>query len=173
VLAYTSGSHLNVLDTDSGVRLARIQLPYVSGPIAWSADGKRLYAQLARSILVYDARGRRVGRIRMPGHATVTTFTPARRGHRVAVSRSDRIVSEVALMGGRRDDVLFRADGRFTRLRFSPDGRWLLVAWPLPDQWVYLRPSATGTRHLLTARAVSRHFGVRGSPQLEGWCCPP
>ena len=45
---------------------------------------------------------------------------------------------------GARDRVLFRADGRFSRLRFSPSGRWLLVAWPLADQWVYLRPGASG-----------------------------
>jgi hypothetical protein len=173
VLAHTSGSHLDVIDVDSGLRLARIQLPFVSGQIAWSADGTRLYARLHRSIAVYDARGRRTGRIRMPGRRTVTSFVPARAGHLVAVSRREHVVSEVALMGDKRDDVLFRADGRFTRLRFSPDGRWLLAAWPLADQWVFLRSGAAGASRVITSANVSRRFEVRGFPQLEGWCCPP
>ena len=74
---------------------------------------------------------------------------------------------------GARDRVLFRADGRFTRLRFSPSGRWLLVAWPLADQWVFLRPGATGARRVLAAPGVTRRIGSRGFPQLSGWCCPP
>lgn len=173
VLAHTSGSHLDVLDVDSGRRLARIQLPFVSGGIAWSADATRLYAKLDRSIAVYDAHGRRIGRIRMPGRATVTTFTPARTGHLVAVARRDHVASEVALMGGSHDDVLFRADGDFSRLRFSPDGDWLLVAWPLADQWVYLRPGTSGTTRVRAAAQVSARFKTPGFPQLSGWCCPP
>ena len=173
VLAHTSGSHLTVLDVDSGVRLARIQLPVVSGQIAWSADGRRLYARLERSIAVFDARGHRISRIRMPGRQTVSTFVPARSGHLVAVARRDHTTSEVALMGGNRNDVLFRADGRFSRLRFSPTGRWLLVAWPLADQWVYLRPGTSGARQMQAAQRVTRRFSGHGFPQLQGWCCPP
>jgi hypothetical protein len=69
--------------------------------------------------------------------------------------------------------MLFRGDGRFSRLRFSPSGRWLLVAWPLADQWVYLRPGATGARGVLTASDVTHHLGAAGFPQVSGWCCPP
>jgi sugar lactone lactonase YvrE len=173
VLAHTSGSHLDVVDVDSGLRLARIQLPFVSGQIAWSADGSRLYANLWHRIGVYDVHGRRTGTIHMPGRATVTTFVPARTGHLVAVSRRDHVVSEVAIMGGNHDDVLFRGDASFTRLRFSPDGRWVLAAWPLADQWVFLRVGARGASRVITAANVSRRFKVRGFPQLEGWCCPP
>jgi hypothetical protein len=174
VLAHTSGSHLDVLDVDSGRRLARIQLPHVATGIAWSADGRRLYANLHRSIVVYDAHGRRTGRIWMPGRQTATTFVPARSGSLVAVARRDHTLSEVALMGaGARERVLFRADGRFTRLRFSPNGSWLLVAWPLADQWVYVRPGAAGARRVLAAARVSTRFGGHSFPQLSGWCCPP
>jgi hypothetical protein len=174
VVAYLSGSHVDIADVDSAVRLARIRLPHVPREIAWSADGSRLYVNLHRSIAIYDARGKRTGRIRMPGHQTATTFVPARGGSLVAVVRRDRTSSEVALMRpGGPDRVLFRADGRFTRLRFSPSGRWLLVAWPLADQWVYLRPGASGTRQMRAAAHVSRRFKARGFPQLDGWCCPP
>ena len=173
VLAHASGSHLDVLDVDTGRRLARIQLPHVTGGVAWSADGRRLYANLHRSIAIYDARGRRTGRLWMPGRQTITTFVPARSGALVAVARRNGASSEVALMApGARDRVLFRADGRFTRLRFSPSGRWLLVAWPQADQWVFLRPGPSGARSVLAAPRVTRRIGARGFPQVSGWCCP-
>jgi hypothetical protein len=158
------------------VRLARIRLPHVPHEFAWSADGQRLYVNLHRSIAIYDAGGRRTGRIWMPGRQEVSTFVPARRGPLVAVARraAGSRSSQVALMApGARERVLFAADGPFTRLRFSPSGRWLLVAWPVADQWVFLRPGATGARRVLAAAGVTRRIGSPGFPQLSGWCCPP
>jgi dipeptidyl aminopeptidase/acylaminoacyl peptidase len=175
VLAYSSGGHVDVVDTDSRERLARILLPHVAGAIAWSADGRHLYVNLGRSLAIYDPRGRRTGRIRMPGRLTVTTFAPARSGELVAVARRDPdgTRSDVALVGPRSEPrVLFGADGRFTRLRFSPDGAWLLVAWPDADQWMFIRPGATGAARVLASPAVSRRFGTSGFPQVSGdWCC--
>jgi hypothetical protein len=174
VLAYSSGGHVDVVDVDTRLRLTRIDLPHVPNALAWSTDGRHLYVNLHRSLAIYDARGRRTGRIWMPGRQTVTTFAPARSGSLVAVARRDHTSSEVALMGpGVPERVLLRADGRFTRLRFSPTGRWLLVAWPLADQWVYVRPGASGARRVLAAPRVSSRFGGHGFPQLSGWCCPP
>ena len=51
-------------------RLARIRLPHVPHELAWSADGRRLYVNLHRSLAIYDASGRRTGRIWMPGRQT-------------------------------------------------------------------------------------------------------
>ncbi len=176
VLAYLAGAHIDIVDVDVRRRLARIRLPHVPHELAWSADGRRLYVNLHRSLAIYDASGRRTGRIWMPGRQTVSTFAPARSGTLVAVARhalSGRS-SEVALVGpGAAPRVLFRADGRFTRLRFSPNGRWLLVAWPLADQWVFLRPGTTGVRRVLAAADVTRRLGGPGFPQVSSWCCPP
>jgi WD40 repeat protein len=175
VLAYNSGGHVDIVDTDRGARLARILLPHVAGAIAWSPDGRRLYVNLHRSVAIYDARGRRTGRIRMPGRLTVTTFAPARSGEEVAVARRDPATgrSDVALTGASAAPrILFSADGRFTRLSFSPTGSWLLVAWPDADQWVFIRPGATGAARVQASQAVSRRFGGGGFPQLGGdWCC--
>ena len=175
VLAYSSGGHVDIVDADSQARLARIRLPHVPNSLAWSADGKRLYVNLHRSIAIYDARGRRTGRIRMPGRLTVTTFAPARSGSLVAAARRDPDTgrSDVALVGPRSQPrVLFGGDGRFTKLRFSPTGSWLLVAWPDADQWVFVRPGATGAARVLSSPAVSKRFGGAGFPQLGGeWCC--
>jgi hypothetical protein len=173
VLAYLSGAHVDIVDVDAVKRLVRIDLPHVPGKLAWSADGTRLYVNLHRSIAIYDARGRRTGRLWMPGRRTVTTFEPAHGGSLVAVARYRHTVSEIALMRpGGPDRVLFRADGRFTRLQFGPGGRWLLAAWPLADQWVYLRPGAAGAARVQATTDVSRRFDARGFPQLRGWCCP-
>ena len=170
VLAYLSGAHIDIVDVDLGRRLARIRLPHVPHELAWSADGQRLYVNLHRSLAIYDARGRRAARLWMPGRQTVSALAPARRGTLVAVARASGSSSEVALMRpGAPARVLFRGDGRFTRLAFSPDGRWLLVAWPLADQWVFLRPGATGARRVLAAAGVTRRIGSRGFPQLSGW----
>jgi hypothetical protein len=49
----------------------------------------------------------------------------------------------------------------------------VLAAWPLADQWVFLRVGASAANRVITAANVSRRFKVRGFPQLEGWCCPP
>jgi hypothetical protein len=174
VLAYVSGAHIDVVDVDGGHRLARIRLPHVPHELAWSTNGPWLIVNLHRTLAFYDSGGRRTARIRMPGRQTATTFVPARSGSLVAVARRSGASSEVALMGpGVPDRVLFRADGRFPRLRFSPSGRWLLAAWPLADQWVFLRPGASGARRVLAAPGVTRRIGSRGFPQLSGWCCPP
>ena len=162
------------LDVDSGVRLARIQLPRRLRP-------DRLVGRRHAPVRQPPPLDRRLRRARAPhrphpdaGRQTVTTFVPARGGSLVAVARRDRTVERGRADGpGSRDRVLFRADGRFSRLRFSPSGRWLLVAWPLADQWVYLRPGASGAARVLAAPRVTRRFSGRGFPQLQGWCCPP
>ena len=59
VLAYLSGAHVDIVDVDSGRRLSRIRLPHVPHDLAWSADGRRLYVNLHRSLAIYDASGRR------------------------------------------------------------------------------------------------------------------
>ena len=71
MLAYLSGAHIDIVDVDTRRRLARIRLPHVPHELAWSADGRRLYVNLHRSLAIYDASGRRTGRIWMPGRQTV------------------------------------------------------------------------------------------------------
>ena len=175
VLAYLSGAHVDIVDVD-GRRPARPHPP-PPRPARDRVVGRRAPADTSTS----TARWRSTTRAGAApagsgcrGRQTVTTFVPARSGSLVAVARRSGASSEVALMGpGARDRVLFRADGRFTRLRFSPSGRWLLVAWPQADQWVFLRPGATGARRVLAAPGVTRRIGSPGFPQLSGWCCPP
>jgi hypothetical protein len=72
---------------------------------------------------------------------------------------------EVFLGDGRK---VFSGTGVFSDLAWSPDGRWLLIAWPTANQWVFVR--VAGPRRIVAASAIARQFG--GSfPRLAGWCC--
>jgi hypothetical protein len=63
---------------------------------------------------------------------------------------------------------LFSGAGTFDGLAWSPNGRWLLVAWHDADQWVFVRDGSTP--RIAAASNVSSQFD--GSfPRLEGWCC--
>jgi hypothetical protein len=63
---------------------------------------------------------------------------------------------------------VFAGAGAFTGLEWSPDGRWLLVAWRDADQWLFLR--SAGVRAVRGVSDISRQFGG-AFPALGGWCC--
>jgi hypothetical protein len=54
-----------------------------------------------------------------------------------------------------------------------PFTRWLLLAWPTANQWLFIR-SAPGQR-IAAVSAIARQFnpGRRrvGFPTVDGWCC--
>ena len=157
----------------AGRRLARIRLPHVPHEIAWSADGRRLYVNLHRSLAIYDASGRRTGRIWMPRPPDRHDLRPRPQRH----ARGGR-AAERGVERGRAD-----GPGR-ARPRAVPRRRPLhppaLLAvrplaarrWPLADQWVFLRPGAAGARRVLAAPDVTRRIGSPGFPQLERLVLP-
>jgi len=60
--------------------------------------------------------------------------------------------------------------GAFSSLEWSPDGRWLLLAWPAADQWLFVSPA-----RVLPVSGIARAFaggaGPAAFPSLGGWCC--
>jgi hypothetical protein len=68
---------------------------------------------------------------------------------------------------GRRG-VVFSASGRLEQPVWTPDGQWLLVAWPTADQWVFVRADG---RRIRAVSNVSEQFRSRSFPRVEGWCC--
>jgi tricorn protease len=52
---------------------------------------------------------------------------------------------------------------------WSPDGKWVLVAWEDANQWVFLRMARV--RNIQAVNSVTEQFG-RGFPSPAGWCCP-
>ena len=78
--------------------------------------------------------------------------------------------SEVAILDRGRFHRVFSGAGRFTGLEWSPDGRWLLVAWKDADQWVFIR--SAHVRRIRAVSGISAQFGGGSFPTLAGWCCP-
>ena len=90
-----------------------------------------------------------------------SAFEPG--SHRLAVdirraSRSEVKLVDVDHPGTSR--LLFAGPGVFGDLAWSPDGGWLLVAWPTANQWVFLR--GTHVRAVGNIREQFRRSGHLG-----------
>ncbi len=136
--------------------------------VEWSSDGSRLLAFAPVGLRVYDARGRVVAKDD-PSDATRdadATFLPAT--NHVAVVRVHGAQSDVFQLDG--GHTLFHVAGELGQLVASPDGRWLLVAWPDADQWVFV-PVYGG--RLRAVANISAQFRSQTFPRIEGWCCAP
>jgi hypothetical protein len=153
---YEPDRHRSTFHTESGA------IPH---KLEWSSDGRLLLAFSPQALRVYDTAGRLIARDD-PSDATHdvdATFLPGR--SEVAVVRVHGAQTDVFLLRSGR--LLFRATGRLTQVVSSPDGRWLLVAWPTADQWLFIRTS--GKRRLTASANVATQFG--GFPAVDGWCC--
>jgi outer membrane protein assembly factor BamB len=166
-IAYVRRSgRLLVVDADSGA----VRWHAHAGPTAeleWSADGRRLLVAEGRRLRVFGADGTLATVFPAPDGFFVVdgSFAPDRRVAYIAV-HPNRNESRI-FVGGRR---LFGAGpGRFTSLRWSPDGHRLAFAWPEANQLVFLAVPR-GSKIKAVANA-SRHFGR--TPRITGWCCAP
>ncbi|HWF72598.1 MAG TPA: WD40 repeat domain-containing protein [Solirubrobacteraceae bacterium] len=145
--------------------------------LEWSSAGTRLLVLNRDDARVYDPLGRLVSRIFIAHDA------PARAG---ALSPDGRTLALVR--GGAGDAVLYDVTVRdpsptpvfsgagLGPLAWSPNGRWLLITWPAPDQWVFVRTTLrTRGRRLLAVSRIAEEFAPgrepRGYPGLDGWCC--
>ena len=73
-----------------------------------------------------------------------------------------------------RPRVLFAGLGTFTDLAWSPDTRWLLVAWKQANQWLFIRSNRVSKVDAVAN--ITREFapGGRGAapfPGVSSWCC--
>ncbi len=60
--------------------------------------------------------------------------------------------------------------GRITEVSWTPDGKWILVAWPAADQLLFIRSNGAGIR---AASNIAEQFFSRTFPRPQGWCCAP
>jgi hypothetical protein len=144
--------------------------------LAWSRDGRRLLAVASRSFRILDLRGRLLARVDLPRGAEAVQAAFAPSSHSFALLRRVGGRSDVVLMTARGARRIFAGLGRFTGLEWSPDGRWLAVAWETADQWLFIR--SAGVRKIVAVSGIARQFdpGVEREPRfpsLAGWCCPP
>jgi WD40 repeat protein len=174
---------VELLDADRGRRFWRGSFPAgVPLQLEWSADGERLLVVGRGSVREFGPGGRLLREFPLPERVlprragNYVAF--ARHGHRIALIRST--VSgrqmEVVLLGAMNQRRLFAGPGTLTDVAWSPDGRWLLVAWRSADQWLFLRPG--GGQRIVAVSDIARQFnpggeGLGGFPSVSGWCCPP
>src|SRR3954447_24278236 len=71
--------------------------------------------------------------------------------------------TEVRLGGA----TLLAAPGRLSDLTWSPDGAWLLAAWPAAGRWLLVR--VDGRPRVTAVSGFARRFGPGARPR--GWCC--
>ena len=172
---------VEVVRADSGRAVFEVS----SGPgtigLAWSADGARLLVVRRSGLRIFDRQGRPLWRAPAPAGMHVRAGALAPDGKRVTAVFSSRsgAQSEVLLLGpGGEKRRLFVGLGRLGDVVYSPDGRWLLVAWRSADQWLFLKP--TYPRRIVAISDISRQFDPGTTspptfPSIAGWCCrsPP
>ena len=171
VLAFaTTRGRVKVLNADAcSLRWASPPGP-VPTRLMWSSDGTRLLALEPHSVRVFDAHGKAIERDDTSDGTrdTDATFLPGTTNLAVVQARGAQ--SDVLLLGSGRS--LFHVAGQLGQIVASPDGRWLLVAWPDADQWIFVPVSASGHGGRVRAIAnVSAQFRSQTFPRIEGWCC--
>ncbi|MFN2471364.1 MAG: WD40 repeat domain-containing protein [Gaiellaceae bacterium] len=192
VLAYVAPSGaVRVVDSDSGHLLGgwRVAAPE---QLAWSADGELVMTRSKRLLSLHTGRALRVRDLRPQPALTAdarsklasrsrrvfldAAFAPAGRSLAAVQYDEGSRRSTVHLYGpGGREREIFSGGGRMTDVEWSPDGRWLLVAWQSADQWVFLRPADDDLGKLVARSSISKQLN-RGAasaafPAIAGWCC--
>lgn len=172
VLAHVTQGILRVLDVAAGgeeMWSATVPQPRFLG---WTDDRKRLAVVSTNVLVVFDRNGSRLFRHELAGRVTAVSLRP--NGHEIAIALrlrgSER--SEIFVFSLDRRDApqrrLFGGVGAFSSVAWSPDARWLLVAWDAADQWVFVR--TRGAPKLTAVANVKEQFGGT-FPRVEGWCC--
>jgi hypothetical protein len=64
---------------------------------------------------------------------------------------------------------VFAGSGALASVDWSPNGRWLLVAWEDADQWVFVR--VVGARRIAAVSNITAQFRSSRFPRVDGWCC--
>jgi Tol biopolymer transport system component len=142
--------------------------------LAWSPDGRLLLVVERGRLRLFDSRGRTRKELDLPAGVVAqhAAFSPD--GRTIALLREHSGLSDVRLLSVRGHSWHERAgapvSGAFSSLEWSPDGRWLLLAWPAADQWLFVSPS-----RVLPVSGIARAFaggpGRASFPALGGWCC--
>jgi dipeptidyl aminopeptidase/acylaminoacyl peptidase len=165
--------------TDLNGRAWRRRLTERVRALAWSADGRLLAVAGRRGVTLLDGATGAVRR-RIPAaagfHVGAISFAPGGSRLAMALNGSAGRARVVSVDGSRKSSqprALFAGAGSFSTVAWSPDGRWILIAWPAADQWLFLRSSrVTGVS---AVRHIARQFDPRARaprfPGVASWCC--
>jgi hypothetical protein len=172
-----AAGRVEVVRADSGRSVFEVSPGPGTISLAWSADGARLLVVRRSGLRVFDRQGRPLWQVQAPAGMRVRAGALAPDGRRVTAVLSARsgAQSEVLLLGpGGEKRRLLAGLGRFGDVVYSPDGRWLLVAWRSADQWLFLSPAHP--RRIVAISDISRQFDPGTTspppfPSVAGWCC--
>jgi len=122
--------------------------------LAWSDDGKLLLVVGQSSVRVVRADGRLVGSVPTNGPTLAAAFQP--RTHRFAL-----VVGPMILLvdgGGLKfpPRATFTGTTQLSDVTWSPEGKWLAVAWPRAGQLVFVGVAATPKLYVVSN--VARQF---------------
>jgi hypothetical protein len=168
-LAYVNrNGDVQIANVDRRNRSATLQTRAAPSQLVWTADGRHLLAVEPHETEVFAQRGPRIGGLQL-GSARAVAAAISPNGQRYALVESADGRSSIHLTGilGGPATRVFTGTGAFGGVAWSPDGRWLLLDWPTPDQWLFIR---TPVRKLVAVSNVRANFGP--SPAPAGWCCP-
>jgi len=182
-LAYlTGGGRIRVVDADSRRALWSAPVPAFSPSwLEWTPGGGRLLVAGTRGVALLDGRtGAALKSLGRGGTARFQDVQLSPDGRTIALARYDATTarSELMLLAVRGRSwharQVFAGAGRFSAVRWSPDGRWLLVSWREANQWVFV-PVSRG-RGLVASNGIARAFepdrrGPATFPHVGGWCC--
>jgi WD40-like Beta Propeller Repeat len=176
-LSFVEGGLVRTLAVDTGEQLFSVPAPAGTRRLEWSRDGSRLLVIGRAELQLRDRAGALLWHRAAPRGAS---FEAA------AISPPGRDVVAVLTRAGTRSELLglgpdgapprrlFSGLGRLGEVVYSPDGRWLLLAWRSADQWLFLNPAHPS--RVVAIADVSAQFDPGASsagafPRLAGWCC--
>jgi dipeptidyl aminopeptidase/acylaminoacyl peptidase len=189
-LAYVdSAGMLRIANSESGATLAAAPALQGVTHLDWGGKLSSILEISPRSLrlravrpLKLAGRPRLEAPRRLPVSPRTTVVAAALSPHRDAVAA---VFARDTPEGERSAVVLFEpAEGKRRRLldlpgdigevAWSPDGRRLLIAVPVSDQWLFL---PIGPGWLRPLSEISEAFApgrvVPNFPRVEGWCCRP
>ena len=181
--AWLPGTHVVAYATASGNVVVRnadtLRVQWTGSPqqsplgLEWSTDGAYLLTRGASSITIFGRSGAQILRPLGPGAAPVVdaAFMPS--SHAVAFVQHAAGRSVLSFYPQIRPDGtaahrVFAGAGRFDRIAWSPDARWIVLSWESADQWLFIRSAAV--RKVIPISGISDAFGPAAEP--AGWCCP-
>jgi RNA polymerase sigma-70 factor (ECF subfamily) len=173
ILAFArADGRVTVIDADSQEvfwRTARQPGPVA---LAWSDDAALLGVLTEGAIRLYEAPRRLLRTVRFERGAAGAALAarPGKREFAYSVLGGEPPHSSVYVTGETgQPRLVFAGAGRIGELAWSPDGRYLLVAWEAGDQWLFFPAEDDGA--LVTVVGVSAQVGGGSFPQASGWCC--
>jgi WD40 repeat protein len=176
-LAYVQASgRVRIVDADTRRTVATWK-EGTPTQLAWSPDGRIVAGRTsAGPIFVYRADGTRVVGISTQSIGPGTPFSSISfrpRGETLTYVAYDpeqdrSTVYTTDFLHAERERKIFAGAGRFGSVRWSSDGRWLVLDWDSADQLLFIR--SPSVRRIVPISNVTASFGP--DTTLAGWCCP-